>query len=69
MLYFDAVDLERRVADLRSAGVSFTSEPGRHHVDSDGTFGEAGAEEWMAFFTDPDGNPLALVERRAPPAG
>jgi hypothetical protein len=28
-------------------------------------FGKAGTEEWMAFFRDPSGNPLALVGRRS----
>jgi hypothetical protein len=35
------------------------------HRDDAGTFGAAGAEEWMVFFRDPDDNIVALVERRS----
>ena len=66
VLYLDVSDIDRRVADLGDAGVVFGSAPHLIHVDTDGTFGDAGTEEWMAFFSDPDGNQLALVARRAP---
>ncbi len=69
VLYLEVVDLEMRSAELAVAGVHFTSEPSLIHVDTEGTFGQAGVEEWMAFFEDPDGNQLALVERRSPSAG
>jgi methylmalonyl-CoA/ethylmalonyl-CoA epimerase len=32
--------------------------------DDDGTFGDPGIEEWMAFFRDSEGNLVGLVERR-----
>jgi hypothetical protein len=34
------------------------------HRDDTGTFGKKGNEEWMAFFKDPSGNLLGLVEKR-----
>jgi hypothetical protein len=34
--------------------------------DDKGRFGDAGEEEWMAFFCDPDGNLLALASRKKP---
>jgi hypothetical protein len=34
------------------------------HHDEAGNFGKKGNEEWMAFFRDPSGNILALVEKR-----
>ncbi|MCR9093290.1 MAG: VOC family protein [bacterium] len=66
VLYLSTTGIDRRAADLADAGVVFTSDPHLIHVDAEGTFGGAGVEEWMAFFVDPDGNPLALVERRTP---
>ena len=41
--------------------MSFEHEPHLIFRDDDGTFGEAGAELWMAFFRDPDGNLLAIA--------
>jgi hypothetical protein len=38
-------------------GVKFTHAPHRIHRHADGT------EEWMAFFEDPDGRPLALMSQ------
>jgi hypothetical protein len=32
--------------------------------DDQGMFGDAGEEEWMAFFSDPSGNTLALATRK-----
>jgi hypothetical protein len=45
-------------------GVTFDSGPHLIHRDDDGTFGRVGAETWMAFFKDPDGNVLALSAER-----
>jgi len=63
-LYVDGI-LDRHAA-LAADGVEFSAPPQLIHVDSEGDFGEVGVEEWMAFFVDPDGNQLALVERRPP---
>jgi methylmalonyl-CoA/ethylmalonyl-CoA epimerase len=65
VFYLLVPDLESRCDALRSQGVSFDAEPHLIHRDADGAFGDPGTEEWMAFLRDPDGNSLALVERRA----
>jgi DNA-binding CsgD family transcriptional regulator/catechol 2,3-dioxygenase-like lactoylglutathione lyase family enzyme len=60
LLYFLVNDIHAEVDRLRSADVRIRSAPHRIHVRGDGT------EEWMAFFDDPDGCPLALMTY-APP--
>lgn len=55
LLYFRVGDIEAAVAMLRERGVAIRSAPHRIHVHEDGT------EEWMAFFTDPEGGPLGLM--------
>ena len=65
-LYFRVEGIVRTVASLRARGVPFDTEPRVIHRDDGGLFGPAGAEEWMAFFHDPDGNVLALAERVLP---
>ena len=42
-------------AELTSLGVEIISPPHLIHKH------ESGVEEWMAFFNDPDGHPLALM--------
>jgi hypothetical protein len=44
--------------------VTFDAAPHLLHRDDDGQFGNAGEEEWIAFFRDPDENVVALIERR-----
>ncbi len=66
VLYFRVVDIHATSATLRARGVEIESGPHAIHRDDDGTFGERGATEWMAFFRDPDGNSLALASRAAP---
>ena len=63
-LYFRVGDIDRAAAALEARGVILTQRPTMIHRDDAGQFGAAGAEEWMAFFRDPSGNLLALVERR-----
>jgi methylmalonyl-CoA/ethylmalonyl-CoA epimerase len=63
-LYFWVDDIDAAYADLQSKGVEFTTEPQFVHRDDAGTFGKPGNEEWMAFFSDPSGNILALVTQR-----
>ncbi len=65
-LYFSVDDLDTSVAALREAGVAIEEAPTLINKDEAGNFGPAGAEEWMAFFRDPDGNILAFSEIRAP---
>ncbi|MCC6626021.1 MAG: VOC family protein [Chloroflexi bacterium] len=53
-LYFTVPEIQAAYAGLRDAGVPFVDAP---HVVA-----RLGANDlWMAFFTDPDGNVLALM--------
>ena len=36
------------------------------NTDTDGFFGEAGFQEWMAFVRDSEGNLVGLASRHAP---
>jgi methylmalonyl-CoA/ethylmalonyl-CoA epimerase len=65
-LYLRVDDIEAAVNELAARGVSFTTGIELVHRDDAGAFGEPGAEERMAFFEDPDGNVLALANRRSP---
>lgn len=60
VLYFQVQDIAAAHADLMARGVAFTNPPHRIHRHADGT------EEWLAFFTDPDGRPLALIAQMKP---
>ncbi len=55
ILYLEVTDIAAAHAQLQSRGVRFTHAPHLIHKHADGT------EEWMAFFEDPDGRPLALM--------
>lgn len=55
ILYFRVTDINRAHEDLKSRGVEFTDAPHMIHRHADGT------EEWMAFFKDPEGRPLAIM--------
>lgn len=61
ILYFRVSDIDAAYDELRSRGVEFTNAPHRIHRHDDGT------EEWMAFFNDPEGRPLALISQVRPP--
>ena len=63
-LYFLVDDLKSAYADYHKRGISFLQPPHMIHRDDLGQFGKKGNEEWMAFFKDPSGNTLALVEKR-----
>ena len=55
VLYFRVPDINAAYDDLRERGVEFQGAPHlifRH---------ESGMEEWMAFFTDPDGHTTAIM--------
>jgi methylmalonyl-CoA/ethylmalonyl-CoA epimerase len=66
ILYLAVPDIDVAHARLQERGVQFDGAPHLVHRDDAGTFGDAGDEEWMAFFRDPDDNVLALLERRSP---
>lgn len=63
-LYFAVDSVDKAVAELKKRSVSFLHPPVLFHRDINGELGKKGAEEWVAFFRDPSGNTLALVERR-----
>ncbi len=56
-------DIDSAVEFLKKS-VSLGQEPELVFRDEQGQFGQAGEEEWMAFFRDPDGNLLALACRK-----
>ena len=60
ILYFKVDDILGTCDRLQQKGVTFTHAPHRIHTHADGT------EEWMAFFSDPDGRPLALMAQVKP---
>jgi catechol 2,3-dioxygenase-like lactoylglutathione lyase family enzyme len=60
ILYFRVADIAAKHAELGSRGVEFKGAPHLIHRHSDGT------EEWMAFFLDPEGRPLALMSQIRP---
>ena len=62
LLYFRVAAIGAALERLAGRGVEFSSGPHRIFTHPDGT------EEWMAFFDDPDGRPLALMEQRRPGA-
>lgn len=57
VLYFRVAEIEAAHRTLAERGVPFEAAPHLIHRH------ESGIEEWMAFFTDPDGNTLALMSQ------
>ena len=55
VLYFRVGDIRAAHEELAGRGLAFTSAPHMIHKHVDGT------EEWMAFFDDPEGRPLAIM--------
>lgn len=55
IIYFRVADIHAACDDLATRGITFTHAPHRIHTHEDGT------EEWMAFFSDNEGRPLALM--------
>jgi catechol 2,3-dioxygenase-like lactoylglutathione lyase family enzyme len=62
IVYFVVDDIGKAHAELGERGVGFDDAPHLVHRDDD-----TGVEEWMAFFSDTEGNTLALMSRLAPP--
>ncbi len=60
ILYLRVEDIGRAHDELQRRGVEFTHAPHMIHRHTDGT------EEWMAFFKDPDGRPLAIMSQARP---
>jgi DNA-binding CsgD family transcriptional regulator/catechol 2,3-dioxygenase-like lactoylglutathione lyase family enzyme len=55
VLYFRVPDIHAAYKQLSDRGVTFRGAPHLIHKH------ESGVEEWMAFFDDPDGHPLAIM--------
>jgi methylmalonyl-CoA/ethylmalonyl-CoA epimerase len=62
-VYFRVGDIHGAHEELKGKGVEFIREPHLIFRDDDGIFGSVGEEEWMAFFSDPSDNILALASR------
>jgi DNA-binding CsgD family transcriptional regulator/catechol 2,3-dioxygenase-like lactoylglutathione lyase family enzyme len=60
ILYLKVPDIAAAHQRLQEGGVKFTHAPHLIHRHADGM------EEWMAFFEDPDGRPLALMSQVRP---
>lgn len=61
IIYFQVADVVAAHAALSARGVRFRGEPERAHRHADGT------EEWLAFFYDTEGRPLAIIAQVGPP--
>jgi catechol 2,3-dioxygenase-like lactoylglutathione lyase family enzyme/DNA-binding CsgD family transcriptional regulator len=57
VLYLRVEDIDAAHRELAARGVEFIGAPHLIHRHADGT------EEWMAFFKDPEGRPLALMSQ------
>ena len=55
IMYIRVRDIHVAHQDMQSCGIAFTQPPHMIHRH------ENGSEEWMAFFDDPDGRPLAIM--------
>ena len=64
LIYLSVDDIEAALGRLRAAGATIESEPHVIFSHSDDSLGPAGADEWMAFFRDSEGNLVGLVEHR-----
>ena len=57
ILYFRVADIRSAHAGLAARGIEFVNAPHMIHRHDDGT------EEWMAFFNDNEGRPLAIMSQ------
>jgi predicted enzyme related to lactoylglutathione lyase len=60
ILYFRVADINAAFEQFRKKGVEIIAAPHKIHTHEDGT------QEWMGFFKDPDGRPLALMSQLKP---
>ncbi|MFL6129852.1 MAG: VOC family protein [Mycobacteriales bacterium] len=68
LLYLRVDDARTFLDSLRERGVPVEHEAHLIHTDDDGVFGPPGAEEWMGFFRDSEGNLVGCASRHAPVA-
>ena len=62
IIYFAVAAIQERYDALRGRGVEFINAPHLIHRHTDGT------EEWMSFFKDLEGRPLAIMSKVKPSA-
>jgi predicted enzyme related to lactoylglutathione lyase len=62
--YYRVPDIDAAVERLRAGGAAVETEPHVIFSHEDATLGPAGADEWMAFVHDTEGNLVGLVEQR-----
>lgn len=60
VLYFRVADIRQAHEQLQQRGAEFLQAPHMIHRHADGV------EEWMAFFKDPEGRPLAIMSQAKP---
>lgn len=60
VLYLLVPDIQQAHVELKARGVEFISPPHMIHRHANGI------EEWMAFFNDPEGRPLAVMSQVRP---
>lgn len=60
LIYLRVPDIHAAHERMLAAGVEFINAPHRVHRHDDGV------EEWMAFFKDPEGRPLAIMATAGP---
>jgi DNA-binding CsgD family transcriptional regulator len=60
VIYLRVPEIHAAYADLQSRGIAFDAAPHMIHRHPDGT------EEWMAFFKDNEGRPLAIMAQAKP---
>lgn len=60
ILYFRVADIARSHEEMQARGIAFLGAPHMIHRHADGT------EEWMAFFADNEGRPLAIMSQVSP---
>jgi methylmalonyl-CoA/ethylmalonyl-CoA epimerase len=66
LIYLRVDDVRASVAQLRADGFTISNEPHVIFTDDTGMFGPPGAEEWMAFITDSEGNLVGLASQNMP---
>lgn len=68
LVYLRVDDVRATVEQLRAEGVTIVNEPHVIFNDAEGQFGPPGADEWMAFISDSEGNLVGLASQNQPEA-
>ena len=66
LIYLRVDDVRVTIERLRTDGVSIADEAHVIFSDAEGIFGPAGADEWMGFITDSEGNLVGLASQNPP---